>query len=70
MTLTVHRAPPLPVDRGLLMDAKDVADHIYCGKVTSQWVRRNVPNAIRQSRRIFYYEYDVLDFIRGSREAP
>jgi hypothetical protein len=56
--------------RGRLLDAKQIAGEVFCGHVSPEWVRRNVPDKIPLGHStVVWYEYDVLDYIHNLKEA-
>lgn len=62
---------PHKYDRGRLMNAAMIRTAIFLGNVTEAWVRSKVaPSAkIAFGSRVMWYEYDVLDWIVGMRDA-
>ena len=61
--------PEPPLDRGRLMNAKQVAAELFNGQVSAAWVRRNLPGKIVLGHStVVWREYDVRDWItqRGS----
>lgn len=59
-----------PPDRGRLLSAADVATECFSGKVTAQWVRRNVRPKVRLGHSTcLFYEHDVRRWIDQHREG-
>lgn len=48
-------------DRGALLDASEVAEAVFAGKVSDRWVLKNAPSAIRVplGRKVCFYEADA-----------
>lgn len=58
-----------PPDRGRLLDAAQVADSLFGGRVKPRWVLEHIPCKVRFGHRtVFYYEADVRAWIEGHRE--
>ena len=62
---------PHKYDRGPLMSPAKIRSMIFHDGVTEAWVRTKVaPSArIAFGARVMWYEYDVLDWILGIRDA-
>jgi hypothetical protein len=56
--------------RGRLLNAKQIAEELFCGHVSPEWVRRNVPGKITLGHStVVWYEFDVHDFIHNLKEV-
>ncbi len=63
-------AVQIPQPRGPLMNARDVASQLFSGKVSSKWVKQNVPNRVKLGHStVLWYRDDVLAFIEQQREV-
>lgn len=68
--LRLTRTQSTPSDRGRLMTAREVAQDIFRGAVSPEWVRRNVPGKIVLGHsRVMWYEHDVRDWIESRKEG-
>ncbi len=57
-----------PPDRGRLMSPAEVAADLFDGKVTAQWVRRNVrPKVALGHSTVLFYEHDVRRWLERRR---
>lgn len=64
--------PEILPDRGPLMTPEEVAQDpaLFRGKVSAQWVRRNVRPKVRLGHStVMLYRSDVLDWIESRREG-
>lgn len=72
-TLSIAPADPdLPPDRGPLMTPDEIAQDpdLFRGKVSAQWVRRNVRPKIRLGHStVMIYKRDAYDWIESRREG-
>lgn len=60
----------VPLPRGPMMTAGEVATELYSGKVKARWVLENVRPKIRVGHRtVLFYRDDVLAFIESQRES-
>lgn len=72
MPLRLSRSVTLPVEqRGKLMNAVEIAAHVFSGHVGRKWVLANVPREYRHriGREVLYYENEVRLWIETTREA-
>ena len=61
----------LPPDRGNLMNAEDIAGKLLGGSRSPCWVRRNVPGKMDLGHRTkMWWEYDVIEWIDSTKDAP
>jgi hypothetical protein len=58
-----------PPDRGQLLDAGQVAERFFGGRVKPRWVMEHVPCKVRLGHRtVFFYEADVRAWLDQHRE--
>ena len=66
----VPKNPGVPLPRGPLMSAEEVADVCFSGTVRPKWVRENVPHKIQLGHStVRWYRDDVLAYIESRRES-
>ncbi len=66
----VAKSDAVPVPRGRMMNAVEIAAELYSGTVDAAWVLENVPNKMKFGHRtVRWYEQDVLSFIESVRAA-
>lgn len=65
---TEGREPP--ENRGRLMTAREVAQKVFEGKVSSRWVLDTVPNrVVLGPQKILWHELDVRAWLQSRREG-
>lgn len=73
LRLHVKRAgSELPMaDRGRVLNAQEIADAVFGGKVSKKWVFQNVPESYRYKigRLILFYENEVREWMDTKRGA-
>lgn len=53
-----------------LMNAREIASEVLAGKVSPEWVRRNLPQKVTLGHStVVWFERDVWDWILSRREA-
>lgn len=59
--------PPLPVDRGPWLDAKQISERFYSGRFSPRWIANNVaPDKRRKIGKLYLWrEMDVIEFVNA-----
>lgn len=56
--------------RGRLMTAREIAEQIFGGHKSGEWIRRTIPNKVVLGHStVMWYEADVWEFIESRREG-
>lgn len=66
----IPKSGNIPLPRGPLMTAEQVAEVCFSGSVKPKWVRENVPHKVRLGHStVRWYRDDVLAYIESQRES-
>jgi hypothetical protein len=66
----VPKNPGVPLPRGPLLTAEQVADECFSGTVKPKWVRENVPGKMTFGHStVRWYRDDVLAYIESRKES-
>jgi len=73
--LQLHRPaivpiPPVPPDRGRLLDAVEISQQLLCGKRSPDWVLDHVPGkmALGHSTKV-WWEFEVIAWLDSLKET-
>jgi hypothetical protein len=66
----IRKTSDVPLTRGPMMNAAQIATELYHGQVDPKWVLANVPHKMKFGHRtVLWYEQDVIAFIESVRAA-
>lgn len=66
----VEKSKDVPVPRGRMVSAQEIATELYHGKVTAKWVLTHVPNKMKFGHKtVLWYSDDVVAYIESVRAA-